>query len=140
MFLFTYSPLFSSSQDTYSSVKAVLEGAEKWSQVDTQSEYSSDPGSPIFFSTPNDSGDESSERSHDSEPKERQCELSYRSRGPSSPVAVDQSLLCEGGLESCFLNIMMYDMEETVAKQFFKTDDTMTAQQVTVGMKKGGKN
>ena len=48
MFLFTYSPLFSSSQDTYSSVKAVLEGAEKWSQVDTQSEYSSDPGSPIF--------------------------------------------------------------------------------------------
>ena len=55
-------------------------------------------------------------------------------------MAVDQSLLCEGGLESCFLNIMMYDMEETVAKQFFKTDDTMTAQQVTVGMKKGGKN
>ena len=131
VFLFTYSPLFSSSQDTYSSVKAVLEGAEKWSQVDTQSEYSSDPGSPIFFSTPNDSSDESSEGSHDSEPKERQCELSYRSRGPSSPVAVDQSLLCEGGLESCFLNIMMYDMEETVAKQFFKTDDTMTAQQVT---------
>ena len=134
VFLFTYSPLFSSNQDPYSSVKAILEGAEKWSQGDTQSEYSSDLGSPVFFSTPNDSCDESSEGSHDSELKERQCELSYRSRGPSSPVAVDQSLLCEGGLESCFLNIMMYDMDETIATQFFKTDDDVTAQQVTVRM------
>lgn len=137
MFLFTYSPLFSCSQDAYTSVKALLEGAEKWSQGDLQSECSGDLGSPVFFSTPNDSGDEGSEGSPDSEPKEGQCELSYRSRGPSSPVAVDQSLLCEGGLESCFLNMMMYDMDEAVAKQFFRADDAMTSQQVTVGVSRG---
>ena len=39
--------------------------------------------------------------------------------------------LCEGGLESCYLNIMMYDMNEEIAKQFYSKPN-QTASDVTV--------
>lgn len=50
---------------------------------------------------------------------------------PSSPCSVGFSSLCEGGLESCYLNLMMYDMHEEVAKQFYSQPGT-TAKDVTV--------
>lgn len=50
---------------------------------------------------------------------------------PSSPCSVNFAGLCEGGLESCYLNIMMYDMNEEIAKQFYSKPN-QTASDVTV--------
>lgn len=50
---------------------------------------------------------------------------------PSSPCSVNFSGLCEGGLESCYLNIMMYDMNEQIAQQFYSRPN-QTASDVTV--------
>lgn len=50
---------------------------------------------------------------------------------PSSPCSVYYTGLCEGGLESCYLNMMMYDMNEDVAKQFYSRPG-VTAKNVTV--------
>lgn len=50
---------------------------------------------------------------------------------PSSPCSVYYTGLCEGGLESCYLNVMMYDMNEEIAKQFYSREG-VTAKMVTV--------
>jgi adenosylmethionine decarboxylase len=122
VFLFAYSPLFSNPSVGYME-KNVLEDV-RWEQG--TSDVSSDQGSYIL-STPNELSNGSFE-----EMKEAESASSYHPSYPSSPVAVDQSLMCEGGLESCFLNVMMYHMDEAVAQQFYKTSDAMTARQVTL--------
>ena len=48
-----------------------------------------------------------------------------------SPVYSGQRSFCEGGPDSCFLNIMMYDMDDEAAKLFFR-DGAKTASDVTV--------
>ena len=45
---------------------------------------------------------------------------------PSSPVSMSQPSFCEGGLDCCFFNMMMYDMA-----------GAKTAQSVTVGARAG---
>ena len=110
VFLFAYSPLFSNPSVGYME-KNVLEDV-RWEQG--TSDVSSDQGSYIL-STPNELSNGSFE-----EMKEAESASSYHPSYPSSPVAVDQSLMCEGGLESCFLNVMMYHMDEAVAQQFIE--------------------
>ena len=55
---------------------------------------------------------------------------------PGSPVSMSQPSFCEGGLDCCFFNMMMYDMAPEVAEQFFN-DGAKTAQSVTVGARAG---
>ena len=57
--------------------------------------------------------------------------LSYPYR-EGSPVFSGQRSFCEGGPDSCFLNLMMYDMADEASKLFFK-DGKKTAKDVTVG-------
>ena len=59
--------------------------------------------------------------------------LSYPYR-EGSPVFSGQRSFCEGGPDSCFLNLMMYDMADEASKLFYK-DGNRTAKDVTVGMR-----
>lgn len=55
--------------------------------------------------------------------------LSYPYR-EGSPVFSGQRSFCEGGPDSCFLNLMMYDMADEASKLFFKEGEK-TAKDVT---------
>lgn len=50
---------------------------------------------------------------------------------PESPVSCNFAGFCEGGLESCYLNMMMYDMHESIANQFYSKEG-ISARDVTV--------
>ena len=57
--------------------------------------------------------------------------LSYPYR-EGSPVFSGQRSFCEGGPDSCFFNLMMYDMADEASQLFYK-DGKRTAKDVTVG-------
>ena len=156
IFLFTYSPMYSCQPGVFSDeCEKLLSSMEQSLQQEGELpkfECTSDVesvGAIVFDSSPNEvemildthvqttvateglnscDGDLLNRISWDG-----QCELSaISSCGRDSPVAVDHCTPYEGGLDMCLLNMMMYDMDEEISRQFMNEDGHLAASQVTV--------